>query len=106
MSENDQSKLPRALASRLDRSAFSVGTLADQDARSTGDPDIWVAMHPDTATRLVDALAKFGFAGAGAIMDGVSVGVIGREDLIANKLAAGRDKDLNDLKHLGRTKAS
>ena len=117
-------------------------------ARTTGDLDIWVAMHPDTANRMVIALAKFGFASAGAtkdlfltpdrvvrmgvppvrievltsisgvdfaacfarktsaMIDGVSVSVIGREDLIANKLAAGRNKDLNDLKHLGRTTTS
>lgn len=35
-----------------------------------------------------------------AVLDGVSVVLIAREDLIANKRAAGRDKDLNDLKHL------
>jgi hypothetical protein len=34
--------------------------------RPTGDLDVWVAMHPETATKLVDALAKFGFASAGA----------------------------------------
>lgn len=34
-------------------------------------------------------------------IDGVRVPVIAREDLIANKLAAGRDKDRNDIKHLG-----
>jgi hypothetical protein len=34
--------------------------------RPTGDLDVWVATHPDNARKLVDALAKFGFAGAGA----------------------------------------
>ena len=38
-----------------------------------------------------------------AMIDGVPVSVIGRADLIANKLAAGRAKDLNDLKHLRQT---
>jgi predicted nucleotidyltransferase len=33
-------------------------------------------------------------------MDGVPVNIITREDLLANKRAAGREKDLNDLKHL------
>lgn len=39
-----------------------------------------------------------------AMLDGVAVSIIGRDDLIANKTAAGRDKDLNDLKHLRRPK--
>ena len=110
--------------------------------RPTGDLDIWVAMNPDNATKLVSALNKFGFAGVGAneelfltpgrvvrmgvppvrievlnsisgvdfaacrvrrihaVIDGVPVPLISREDLLINKRAAGRDKDLNDLKHL------
>ena len=35
-----------------------------------------------------------------AVLDGVPVRLIAREDLIANKRAAGRAKDRNDLKHL------
>ncbi|MEK6703666.1 MAG: DUF6036 family nucleotidyltransferase [Planctomycetota bacterium] len=111
-------------------------------ARPTGDLDVWVAIHPDTAAKMADALVKFGFATAGAtkdmflipgrivrmgvppvrievmnsisgvefaacharrvdaVIDGVAVSIIGRDDLMANKLAAGRAKDLNDLKHL------
>jgi len=110
--------------------------------RPTGDLDVWVGVRPDVAARLIDVLAKFGFAGAGAtpemfltpgrvirmglppvriellnkisgleftasyarhveaVLDGVPVRLIAREDLIANKRAAGREKDLNDLKHL------
>ena len=110
--------------------------------RPTGDLDVWVAIHPDTAARLVVALGKFGFGGAGAstelfltpgrvvrmgvppvriellnsisgvdftacrrrrvdaVLDGVRVSLIGREDLIANKRASGRAKDLNDVEHL------
>jgi predicted nucleotidyltransferase len=34
-------------------------------------------------------------------IDTVRVSVIAREDLLANKRAAGRHKDLNDLEHLG-----
>lgn len=34
-------------------------------------------------------------------IDNVRVSVIARDDLIANKRAAGRHKDLNDLEHLG-----
>ena len=33
-------------------------------------------------------------------VDGVPIQVIGRDDLIANKLAAGRDKDLGDVRRL------
>jgi predicted nucleotidyltransferase len=35
-----------------------------------------------------------------AVVDGVPVSIIGRSDLIANKSAAGRDRDRDDLKHL------
>jgi predicted nucleotidyltransferase len=35
-----------------------------------------------------------------AVLDGVSVNLIGLDDLKANKAASGRTKDLNDLKHL------
>ena len=34
--------------------------------RPTGDLDVWVPVDPATATGLVAALAKFGFAEAGA----------------------------------------
>lgn len=110
--------------------------------RPTGDLDIWVAARPDNATRLVSALAKFGFANAGATeklflepgrvvrmgvppvrievltsvsgvefadcfvrkvdadLDGVAACIIARDDLIANKLAAGRDRDRDDVSRL------
>ena len=110
--------------------------------RPTGDLDVWVATRPDNAAKLVGALAKFGFAGAGAtealflepgrvvrmgvppvrielltsvsgvefsgcierrveaVLDGVPVAIIGRDDLIANKLAAGRDRDRDDVSRL------
>lgn len=113
--------------------------------RPTGDLDIWVAMHPATASKLVGALGKFGFGNTGlnpemfmtpdrivrmgvppvrievmtgisgvefaqcyarreqAVIDGTPVSMISREDLLANKLAAGRSKDLNDLDHLRDT---
>ncbi len=112
--------------------------------RPTGDLDVWIAMDPQNAKRLVGALAKFGFGAAGAsadlflapgrivrmgvppvrievlnsisgvdfaacyqrrvdaTIDGVRAPIIGREDLVANKRAAGRAKDQNDLEHLER----
>jgi len=33
-------------------------------------------------------------------VDGVPIQVIGRDELIANKLASGRDKDLGDVRRL------
>jgi hypothetical protein len=114
--------------------------------RPTGDMDIWVAIHPDNASKLVSALSKFGFGDAGATrelfmtpgrivrmgvppvrievlnsvsgvefaacrsrrvdteLDGVPVSIIARDDLVANKLAAGRQKDLNDVEHLRKGK--
>ena len=73
--------------------------------RPTGDLDIWVAALPGNAVKLVDALAKFGFADCAArrvdaVLDGVQVAIIGRDDLIANKLAAGRDRDRDDVSRL------
>jgi hypothetical protein len=110
--------------------------------RPTGNLDVWVALHPNTAAKLVVALGKFGFASTNAtpglflspgrvvrmgvppvrikvlnsisgvdfetcharrvdaVIDGVPVRIISREDLIVNKQAAARDKDRNDLKHL------
>jgi hypothetical protein len=32
--------------------------------RATGDLDIWIALHPENARRIVDALCAFGFAPA------------------------------------------
>jgi hypothetical protein len=30
--------------------------------RSTGDMDVWVALHPDNIQRLIDVLSEFGFS--------------------------------------------
>jgi predicted nucleotidyltransferase len=110
--------------------------------RPTGDLDVWVAVHSDNISKLLNVLAQFGFANAGAtpelfltpgrvvrmgvpplrievinrvsgvefsqcharcikaILDGVPVNVIGREDLLVNKRAAAREKDLSDVKQL------
>jgi predicted nucleotidyltransferase len=116
--------------------------------RPTGDLDIWVAIHPENAARLMVVLARFGFGSVGpteelfltprkvvrmgvppvrikllssisgvdfatcyarrvsAVLDGVPISIIGREDLISNKAAAGREKDLNDLKQLQPKRAT
>lgn len=42
-----------------------------------------------------------GFRGVPADLDGVRVSYIDRESFRVNKLAAGRDKDLKDLRRLG-----
>lgn len=57
--------------------------------RYPGDPDIFVARDPDNADRLM------------TVIDTIS-----RAHLIRNKQAAGRDKDLGDIKLWERTKPS
>jgi len=37
--------------------------------RATGDMDIWIAIHPDNAQKLVSVLAAFGFGAAGIAVD-------------------------------------
>lgn len=110
--------------------------------RATVDLDVWVAISPQNAERIVEALREFGFGDTalkpsfflepkkvtrmGVVplrieilttvsgvsfdecysrrvvdqIDGVSVTIIRRDDLIANKKASGRPKDLNDLQKI------
>ena len=110
--------------------------------RATGDLDIWVAMDPANARRMMVVLDAFGFGGqfsdetpllepdniirmgyppvrievltsvsgvnfedckAKAVIaevDGVRTSIISCEDLKANKKAAGRPKDMDDLQNL------
>lgn len=110
--------------------------------RATGDMDIWIAMDPENARRMVDTVREFGFdtpdlspalflqdnsmvrmgnvplrieiltriSGVGFDecyhkrivdeMDGVEVSVISLGDLLANKRASGRHKDLMDIEEL------
>ena len=110
--------------------------------RATGDLDIWIAMDPENARRMVDAVQEFGFdtpdlspalflqddsmvrmgnvplrieiltriSGVGFEecyrdrivdeMDGVEVSLISLRDLLANKRASGRHKDLMDVEEL------
>jgi hypothetical protein len=110
--------------------------------RATADMDIWIALHPHNAEKVVVALKAFGFdlpelspamflkqgqiirmgvpplrieiatsisgvrfeecyaARVIAILDEVAVNLISLTHLKANKKAAGRYKDLNDLENL------
>ena len=110
--------------------------------RATHDMDIWIAVDPLNAERMVEVMLAFGFA-EGAVakevflnsdrvvrlgvpplrlevmmdisgvsfescdsrgllddIDGVEVKIIHLEDLIANKKASGRFKDLDDVSNL------
>jgi len=111
-------------------------------SRPTGDLDVWIAVSPENAERVRQALVEFGFSQenvpanlftdpdrivrmgvppvrleiitaisgvdfascyAGRVLaeiDGIPVNVIALDDLKANKRAAGRHKDLNDLEQL------
>lgn len=110
--------------------------------RATADMDIWTAVHPQNAERIVLALKEFGFDLPGLspdlflkegqiirmgvppvrieiatgisgvsfgecyaarvvdVLDGVAVNLISLAHLKANKQAAGRHRDLDDLEHL------
>jgi predicted nucleotidyltransferase len=110
--------------------------------RATHDMDIWIAVDPENAKRMVDVMTGFGFA-EGAIakevflqsegvvrmgvpplrleilmsisgvafkdcyergltddIDGVPVRIIHLKDLLENKIASGRHKDLDDVSNL------
>ncbi len=110
--------------------------------RATHDMDIWVAVDPENAEKMVDVMIGFGFEegslskeiflksdavvrlgvpplrlevlmSASGVefhdcyrrslsvdIEGVQVKIIHLEDLLANKLAAGRHKDLDDVSNL------
>lgn len=110
--------------------------------RATADLDVWVALSPENAERLIAALVAFGFSPeavapqmvlskdrilrmgvpplrleihtgisgvtfaesyahrVNAVIDAVEVPVISLADLIANKKASGRPKDLIDIQEL------
>ncbi len=60
---------------------------------------------PPVRIELINTVSGLEFSasyarGVEAVLDGVSARIIAREDLLTNKRAAGREKDLNDLKHL------
>ena len=110
--------------------------------RATGDMDIWIAIDPENARRMVETVREFGFdipdlspalflqdnsmVRMGNVpvrieiltrvsgvefeacygnrvegeMDGVEVSLISLRDLLANKRASGRHKDLMDVEEL------
>jgi hypothetical protein len=110
--------------------------------RATGDMDIWIAVDPENARRMVDTVREFGFdtpelspalflqensmVRMGNVplrieiltrisgvnfdecyrdrivdeMGGVEVSLISLRDLLANKRASGRHKDLMDIEEL------
>jgi hypothetical protein len=58
--------------------------------------DIWIALHPRNAAKMVEVLRDFGF-----VVEGLSpVNFISLKHLKTNKQASGRLKDLSDLEHL------
>ncbi len=110
--------------------------------RATHDMDIWIAVNPENAEKMIRAMTGFGFdenaiskevflqsdgvvrmgvpplrleilmgvsgvtfercygRGLSDDFDGVPVRIIHLEDLLANKAAAGRHKDLDDVSNL------
>lgn len=110
--------------------------------RATADMDIWIAIRPENARKMVNVIKEFGFnvpelspnlflekkkvirmgeppirieilteiSGVEfdecnenrirARLDDIEVNIIDYDNLIKNKQAAGRAKDLNDLEHL------
>jgi predicted nucleotidyltransferase len=115
-------------------------------ARATEDMDIWVAIHPDNAQKLVTTMKAFGLDDPNLTpelflqkpkiirmgfpplrleittsisgvefdecyqarimdeLDGVEVNVVDLENLMKNKRASGRTKDIADVEKLGQTK--
>ena len=71
--------------------------------RATGDLDAWVQASEGNAIKAFEALKAFGFGDVGVSVvevDNLSVPFISRDDLIANKKAAGRPQDIADVQRL------
>lgn len=67
--------------------------------RATGDIDLWVRVSSANSGKIWKALETFG-----APMEGLSISVLGREDLIRNKTAVGRAQDMADVERLEKLK--
>jgi len=111
-------------------------------SRTTLDMDIWIALKPSNAKKMLRVMSSFGFP-EGSVnisafldksrilrlglppvrlkimtdisgvtfdacyarrnrvtVDGIKINLIALKDLLSNKLASGRHKDLDDLEHL------
>ena len=87
--------------------------------RATGDLDLWVRPHPENAERVWGALLAFGAPVESATptvddlsfeeawpnrvtveIEGLEIPCLGRDDLVRNKRATGRAKDLLDVELL------
>ena len=76
--------------------------------RATGDLDVWVRPTPENAERVWSALERFGappfdlrrqdLARPGVVFQ--TLPFIGRKELLVNKRAVGRPKDLGDIAFL------
>lgn len=95
---------PAKLVAALDRFGFAAAGATEALFRTPGRV---VRMGvPPVRIELLTSISGVDFASCytrrvDAVLDGVPVAVIGRDDLIANKLAAGRDRDRDDVRRLG-----
>jgi hypothetical protein len=71
-------------------------------ARATADLDVWIAVNPDNARRVTDAVHEFGFTSAETadFMTARKVIRMGSPPLRLEILTAGRLKDRDDLEQL------
>jgi predicted nucleotidyltransferase len=97
--------------SNAERVVKALAKFGFGDAGAT--PDLFLAPgkvvrmgNPPVRIEIISSISGVDFAPCrsrriDAVLDGVPVHVIALADLVANKRAAGRPKDLNDLSHLG-----
>lgn len=84
---------------------FGFGAL-DLDATAFTEPDTVVQLgHPPNRVDLITQISGVEFGDAwetrvDALLDGIPVPMLGRNELLANKRASGRAKDLADLREL------
>lgn len=69
--------------------------------RATKDIDIVLRGTPDNLARAAEALRRFG----APANDGLVLRVIGLDDLVQNKRAVGRPRDMDDVDFLERVRA-